>query len=121
MNKILNISKKIGIYLVIFLSIMLLLATISYFTNISISVINVLIFILMIVILFIVGLNIGKRKESKGLLRGLLGGLIIAFVFYLISGFIDTFKLDMNKLIYYLTLILTCSLGSIISVNKKKN
>lgn len=118
MDKILNISKKIGIYLVIFLGIMLLLATISYF---SIKVINALIFILMIVILFIVGLNIGKRKESKGLLRGLLGGLIIAFVFYLISGFIDTFKLDMNKLIYYLTLILTCSLGSIIGVNKKKN
>lgn len=121
MNKILNISKKVGIYLGIFLLIILLLATISYFTNISIKIINSFLFILMLFTLFIVGFNIGKVKENKGLLRGLITGLIIIFIFYIIGGFIDTFKFDINKIIYYFTLILACTLGSIIGVNKKKN
>lgn len=121
MNKVLNISKKVGIYLGIFLLIILLLATISYFTNISIKVINSFLFILMLFIISIGGFKIGKAKENKGLLRGLLTGLFIVFIFYIIGGFIDTFKFDINKLIYYLTLILACTLGSIIGVNKKKN
>lgn len=121
MNKVLNILKKIGIYLGIFLLIIFLLALLSYFTNISIKVINSFIFILMLVIFFITGLKVGKAKESNGLLRGLISSLIIIFVFYLINGFIDTFKLDISKLIYYSTLILVCTLGSIIGVNKKKN
>lgn len=121
MNKLLNILKKTGIYLGIFLLIIFLLALLSYFTNISIKVINAFLFILMLTMLFIAGLHIGKAKESKGLLRGLGIGFIIVFIFYIIGGFIDTFKLDITKLVYYLTLILVCTLGSIIGVNKKKN
>lgn len=121
MNKVLNILKKAGIYLGIFLLIIFLLALLSYFTNISMKVINSFIFILMLTTLFITGLKVGKAKENKGLLRGLLASFIIVFIFYIISGFIDTFKIDMSKLIYYLTLILACTLGSVIGVNKKKN
>ncbi len=121
MNKVLNIFKKTGIYLGIFLLIIFLLALLSYFTNISMKVINSFIFILMLTTLFITGLKFGKAKENKGLLRGLLVSFIIVFIFYIVSGFIDTFKIDMSKLIYYLTLILACTLGSVIGVNKKKN
>lgn len=121
MNKFLNILKKTGIYLGIFLLIIFILALLSYFTNISIKVINSFIFILMLTTLFFTGLKVGKAKESKGLLRGLITSFIVVFIFYIVSGFIDTFKIDMSKLIYYLTLILVCCLGSIIGVNKKKN
>lgn len=68
--------------------------------------------------MFIIGLILGKQSDSKGYLNGLLLS-VITILLLVITSLIFKFPLNINTLIYYVILIITTVLGSMIGINKK--
>lgn len=68
---------------------------------------------------FILGLKTGKETESKGYKIGFKLGISNIIILYILSCITLTFKLPLSKIIYYITILITTILGSIIGINKK--
>ena len=113
--------KKLGISLIYIITILLVLTLIltifNYFNIIS----NTSIFKILIPIIstFIGGLIIGIKSNKRGFKEGLKLGSI--FIFILLVLDIVLFKFQFKSIIYYLILITTTSLGSMIGINIKKS
>lgn len=79
---------------------------------------RIMIIIIGAILMFIIGLILGKQSESKGYLNGLLLS-VITILLLVITSLIFKFPLNINTLIYYVILIITTVLGSMIGINKK--
>lgn len=116
--------KKYGLHLIyttisILLSL-LLITTLNYFNIISSTVYNILKIIVLLLNLFISNFILGKKAISKGYLEGLKLS-IITILLLLIFSFILNLPLQPKIIIYYLIIIGTSVLGSMIGINKKKD
>ena len=117
-----NYLKKIGITLIIILSIILaltLIITILYYFNlIGDKTLCIFEIIIPILSLFYGGLHIGKKSKKKGYMEGLKLGIIIS-LFLIIFNFLafsNSFKL--KYLLFYTILNISSILGSMIGINK---
>ena len=63
----------------------------------------------------------GKKLEKGAYKNGLKNSLIIIILLYLFGSIITRFSLSLERIIYYIILILCITLGNIIGINKKKN
>ena len=61
----------------------------------------------------------GKKVFRNGYKCGLKKGIIVVFIFNIFSLLSLSFKLSINRLIYYSIIVITCILGYIIGINKK--
>ena len=118
MNKYLKYFKSllfISISLIIF---NLIISILYYFNVLNDNSINYINFIIIILSMLIGGIYIGSKTNKKGYFEGLKIGLIIFILFFLVSylGF-NSFKI--KYLIYYLVLILSSTIGSMIGISKK--
>ena len=114
MVSIKNILKSLGLFAGIILISTILLTIIDYFSLFNTSILKLIIPILSI---FISSFIIGKKTTKLGYLAGIkFGGIIIAIFLILVLLF-DSFNL--KSLIYYLILLLTSTLGSMIGNIKK--
>lgn len=102
------------------LIITFLVTLLNYFNIISDKIISIFKILIPIISLFIGGFYIGKNSNNKGYLEGLkLGGIFS--IFLLIFNFLalnNSFKL--KYLLFYLILIVSSILGSMIGINRKK-
>ena len=108
----------------VFLSTIILsiIGTVFYYFNIISSNTMSIIKIIIIIISILLGSFIyGKNIKEKGLLEGIKLGFLIILILFLISylGLNKSFKL--KNIIYYLIIIGTSSIGSMIGLNKKKD
>lgn len=71
-----------------------------------------------ILAMFTSGYKIGKSSEKKGYLEGIKIGGIIILNFLVLVLLLDKFSL--KSLLYYLILLLTSILSSMIGINRKK-
>lgn len=118
--------KKLGfsfIYIIgSLLSITFIITLLNYFNIISDKIISIFKILIPIISLFIGGFYIGKNSNSKGYLEGLKLGSIFS-IFLLIFNFLalsNSFKL--KYLLFYLIIIVSSILGSMIGINiNKKN
>lgn len=117
MQKFKNILKIILIPLLSFLILPFLL---SIFNLLGIFVNKIILIIISSLIMFISGFLIGKKSSNKGYLNGGILGLSFIFILIIVSIF---FKINFNieRFIYYIILLLSTVLGSILGINKKKN
>lgn len=118
-----NVLKYLKALLYMLISIVVfsfLLSTLNYFDIIGNGVMNVFQIIAMIVSMFVGGFYIGKNSSSKGYLQGLkIGGIAFAILFLLnLFGFGNGFSLE--KLLFYLIVIVSSITGSVIGINKNK-
>lgn len=94
----------------------------NYFNIISDKVISIFKILIPIISLFVGGFYIGKKSDNKGYLEGLKLSLIFS-IFLLIFNFLalsNSFKF--KYLLFYLIIIISCVLGSMIGINiNKKN
>ena len=116
--------KKIAISLIYIVSILLLLTLlftlINYFNIISDRTMSLFKIIIPIVSLFIGGIYLGLNTKLKGFCNGLKLGLIfIGIMIVLNIIFISNF--EFKNILYYLILLITTSLGSMIGINIKKS
>ena len=104
------------------LIITFIITILNYFNIISDKVISIFKILIPVISLFIGGFYIGKRSTNKGYLEGLKLGLLFS-IFLLIFNFLalsNSFKL--KYLLFYLIIIVSSILGSMIGINiNKKN
>ena len=116
--------KNLGIALLYIITLMLILTFIGtlfnyigLFNNTTINIVKIIIPILS---MFIGGFIIGKNQRKKGWLEGLKLSAVFLTILTLfnILGLDQTFSI--KSLLYYLILIISTILGSIIGVNQFK-
>lgn len=118
-----NYFKKIGFSFLYFFGILVVLTLLltifnyfSWFNNQFISIFEISIPIISIVIS---GFQFGKKSNQNGLIEGVKIGLLI-IITLLILNFIFKNSISFKNIIYYIILLLSCTVGSIIGINRKK-
>ncbi|MCI6266293.1 MAG: TIGR04086 family membrane protein [Erysipelotrichaceae bacterium] len=96
----------------------LFLTIFNYFSLLKPSIISILKLIIPIFAIFISSYRLGKQSEKKGYIEGLKLGSLIIIIFLTLVLLLDKFSL--KSLIYYLILLLTSILSSMIGINRKK-
>lgn len=117
MNKILSFLKVLVIPLIAFF---LLPIVISIFNLFGLSLNKIVLIILSSVIMLVSGFMIGKKSLKKGFISGGILGIIF-ILFLIIMGLFFKVSFNLERFIYYVILILSSMLGSIIGINKKKS
>ena len=112
-NKYKNILYFIGIY---FLYVMVLTILNYLFNNINFTLIN---YIFNSVFFLIFGIKIGKKTVSRAYLNGLKCGLIISLILFLINIILIK-NISTYTVIYYILIIISTTIGSMIGINIKK-
>lgn len=113
-----TIQKLLKFNLILLIEI-LILNTISYFTNVSESFITILIMIINLLNFIMLGFSYSKNKESKGYLQGIKIGLLELLFINILSLIIYGFYFNLSKLIYYIILLTGSIIGAIFGINKK--
>lgn len=96
----------------------LIITLINYFNILQNNIISGIRFTLPMLAIIISGYKLGKASEKNGYLEGLkLGGIIIlVFMFFVLL--LD--KLSFKNILYYLILLLTAVVSSMIGINRRK-
>lgn len=96
----------------------LVVTLLNYFNIINSKIISIVKFILPIISMFISSYKLGKVSNKNGYLEGLKLGSIIILIFMLLVIILDS--LELKSIFYYLILLLTSAMSSMIGINKKK-
>lgn len=120
MKKYLNMFKGPLILIGIIVFLTFISSLIYYLTGLTYKWLTVILLVFVIVTLFIFNFIGARNIESKGYKLGLKNGLIVVLVFYFFGSVFFGFSFSLSKLVYYLILIVTSVLGSMIGINTKK-
>lgn len=116
--------KKLGItyswIFIIFFILTFIITILSYFNLLNDSIVSFFKIIIPITSLFIGGLMIGKNSLKKGWLEGLKLGLIFSFLSFIISLLFFKYKFHFSNILFYIIIITSSILGSMIGINRKK-
>ncbi len=115
------IIKYLKSLLYIFISILiftLLISSLSYF-NLLGSALKYFKLIAIIVSMLIGGIFLGKQSSNKGYLEGIKIGVIVIFILFLLSYLGFDKNINLERIIYYLIILISSIFGSIIGINKK--
>lgn len=96
----------------------LILTLINYFDIMSDKIVSIMRFIIPMIAMFVSSYRLGKSSDKKGYLEGLKFGGIIILIFMGLVIILD--KLSFNSMLYYLILLLTSVMSSMIGINRKK-
>lgn len=118
-----NLIKKYGLTLIVMIGIILFFSffavTLNYTNIISRSTLAIFKIMIVVTSFFIGGFIMGKRSNKKGWLTGVKIGSMLTIIFIIFNLlFFHSFQL--KYLLYYLILISSSILGSIIGINKKE-
>ncbi len=115
-----NIGKSLLYIFSIIIISTFMITTLNYFNIIGTKIIAILKVLIILIAMFVGGYLIGKNSKQKGWLEGIkLSGIIISIlILFKYLGLQDKFSI--NHLVYYLILIISCTLGSMIGINRKK-
>ena len=103
----------------IFLISLFLVTLLNYFNLMNSSVLNVFTYIIPFISFFIGAFILGKNSNSKGFLEGLKFSLVFILISIIINLILGL-SFNINTFIYYLIIIASSLLGSIIGINKQK-
>lgn len=118
MKKIKKISLNIAYTFLFFLSSIFILTILNYFNLINYNVLAICKIIIPITSFIISGLLMGKKAKNKGWLEGIKISSIIVSIFILITIILDEF--DIKKITFFIILIASGTLGSILGINTKR-
>ena len=116
-----NISNSF-LYILISILILTFITTIfNYFEIFSYKTINILEIIIIIIAMFLGGYKLGQKSNKKGYIEGIKLGIIFSMFLVIFNylAFDNPFKI--KYLLFYIILIASSSLGSMIGINKKNN
>ena len=114
-NKILN---SLLTFFIIIITGTLVITIFNYFNILSSNIISIMRLILPVIAIFISSYKLGKVSDKKGYLEGLKFGGIVILIFTILVILLD--KLELRSLIYYLILLLTSVMSSMVGINRKK-
>ena len=99
----------------------LIISIISLIFPLSLKVNKILSLISILLYLLFTNLKEGKKLEKDAYKNGIKKSAIIILLIYIIGSLITNFSMSVERLIYYLILMLCIVLGNIIGINKKKS
>lgn len=100
------------------LGLTLIVTILHYFNLLNETVVNVIKLLTTIISIGIGGFIVGKACEKKGWLEGLKYAGIIIVIFALLT-LIFKLGFTINTLIYYLIIVISSTIGSMIGINMK--
>ena len=118
-NMIKNYFKSFIYFISIILIGSIIVTIFHYFSLLNLNIINILNIILSIISIFISSFILGKQCKQKGYLEGLKFGIIIILFITIINLFLH--NLTLKIIIFYLILLITSILGSMIGITKHKD
>lgn len=116
--KKLNYLKGLLYFFIPFLVLLFLITILYYFDILNNQIIKYFKFITLLLSSLTSGIFIGKKSLNKGYLNGIIQSLIIIIIFFITNLFFKEFK--WYQLIYYLIIVITTCIGSMIGINRKK-
>ncbi len=108
-------------FLLFIISLTFTLTLLNIIFNLSITTSKIISFIGIISYSLIIGFKTGKNCEKEAYKEGTKKGLINILILYVLSCLTLNFKLPLKKIIYYLIILISTILGSIIGINKKRS
>lgn len=112
-------GKTLGIFLGIILILCAILACFNLGNILYTKSTDVIIMIGMILVFAFIGFTFGKKVPSKGYLEGLKIGASLIFLLIVINLLFYQTGFSISRLIYYIVLILSSTLGSMVGINRK--
>ena len=118
-DKVINFLKSYGILLgtLIFLSIISSLT--YYFDILSDSVYNIIKLVVPVLSIVIAGIYLGHNSKEKGWLQGIKFASIFILLLFMISFLIFNNGISLKSLIYYLILLFTSTISSMLGILNK--
>ena len=111
-----TISTTLTITLI--LALLFFITTIYYFNLITMKTFSILKLLVILISTFITSFLLGTKTKNKGYLEGIKQSLILIVIFLIPT--IITSNFNLKVFIYYLIILITGSLGSMIGINRKK-
>ena len=112
---------KCTLYTLLSIIISISILTLLYHFNIISPTINKCLKIISLLIcIFINSFILGKKSNKQGYLEGIKLGIIIIIIFLLLA-LILKLKLKPRVILYYIIILITATLGSMLGINKKKS
>lgn len=118
-KKYLKIIKYLGIFILIELFIAFILGLINLF-GVSSYITNLLSFLFNIALFFMLSFKKGKTTNKKAYIEGLINGLMLISCLLIITIIFFIKKISIYTVFYYLILISTSVIASILGKNTKK-
>ena len=120
MKTIKKYGKTIGLFTIIILLLSFIFSLFNLGGLMSFNTTSILFIILMIILFLIIGYQFGKNADKKGYIEGLKIGfsLILVLIFINIIFYNSNFSLE--RIIYYIVLILSSIMGSMLGINRKE-
>ena len=81
---------------------------------------SILFIIFMMILFLIIGYKYGKKADKKGYIEGLKIGFSLILVLLFINLIFYNSNFSLERVIYYIILILSSIFGSMIGINKKE-
>lgn len=120
MTNIKRFTISTTITLLLILVLLFLITAIYYFNIITTKTFSILKLLIILISTFITTFFLGTKTKNKGYIEGLKQGILLIIIFLIPTLITSNFNLKV--LIYYLIILITSSLGSMIGINiKKKN
>lgn len=114
-----NYLKNIGYTFVGILASCIIITLLNYFNILNGSIQNIISIIVMIISIFIGGFLTGRKANKKGYLEGIKFGGIMIVIILLLNLLIFKSKLSLIDILYYLSLLLSSTIGSMIGIQRR--
>ena len=118
MNKYLKYLKGLILVLGVLFSSTLLISILYYLNILNDGFNNYLLLLSSFISMLVGGIYIGFKSKEKGYLEGLKIGLISIFILMILSIILYKTNINSKNIIYYLILLSSSILGSMIGINK---
>ena len=121
MNYIKNLGISFLWVICFFLGLTFIITFFNYFNILGDKILEIFKILIPILSIFIGGFKFGKTSKNKGWLEGLKLGLVF-IIFIIIFNFLALDReFQLKNILFYIILISSCMLGSMIGINKKKS
>lgn len=115
-----NFSKSLSISILLFLILTLFVTTLNYFNILSINGINISKIIIPIISILSGSFYMGANVKNKGWLEGIKLSSLVILILLIINLLIFKNNFEIKDLIYYIIILVSSMVGSMIGINKKK-
>ncbi len=112
-------GKTVLIFLLVICLVCFLFGLFQLIGFLSFKTTSLLFMIFMVMLFLILGFRYGKKANKKGYLAGVKIGLCLILVLVFINFVFYKTNFSLERIVYYLVLILSSILGAMIGINKK--
>ena len=117
---IINYLKNIGYTFLFVITSCVIITILNYFNILNGNILNIISIITILLSIFIGGFLTGRKANKKGYLEGIKFGGIMIVIILLLNLLVFNNKFTLINILYYLSLLFTSTIGSMLGIQKRK-